>query len=318
MVSVITPAFNAAAHLEDTIASCCSQSYADFELLLVDDGSTDDTAAIAARCAAADTRIRVFRVSNGGTAAARNVAIAASRGEFLALLDSDDIWMPTYLETQLDTLSQHPAVDVLTCNAFNLGGHADGLTFWPSAAAIVPITLLDMIVREDAIHIFSVFRRTVINRIGAFDSHFDGNEDYHFWLRAAAAGYRFAADFTPRGWYRRRPGSASADQRRMLAGIVRVFAGIRQECSLDAGEAAAIDVQVRRFTKELRVAEARACLAAGDSAGAVECLRRIPSADRGRALSMLLTLAGGWPPFLSGGYRTKRVLRRLRPRPPIG
>lgn len=311
-VSVITPAFNASAHLAETIESCLAQSHADFEMLLVDDGSTDETAEIANRYAAADPRVRVFRIPNGGQAAARNLAIASARGQCFALLDSDDLWMPDYLERQLDTLSRYPSIDVVTANAINLGGHSSGEAFWPASEALRPITLLDMIAREDAVHIFSVFRRTVINRVGGFDPQFGGNEDYHFWLRAAAAGCRLLADLTPRGYYRRRPDSVSADQRRMLGGIVRVLQEIRRLSSVGGQETQAIDAQVRRFNRELLVAEARACVVAGNPAGGVDFLQRVPSADRGPTLSVLLTLARRWPLLLTGSYRTKRAISQLR------
>jgi glycosyltransferase involved in cell wall biosynthesis len=314
LVSVITPAFNAAAHMAKTIDSCLAQSHVNFELLLVDDGSTDDTAALATRFAAAEPRIRLFRVPNSGIAAARNVAIAQARGEFFALLDSDDLWMPDYLEWQLDTLARHPSADVITANAINLGGRLDGKAYWPPSEEIRPISLLEMIAREDAIHIFSVFRRTVIDRVGVFDSNLRRNEDYHFWLRAAAANCRFLADFTPRGYYRRRPDSSSADERRMLAGIIGVLNDIRRQCSIDGPELQVLDAQVRRFSRRLQMAEARECLAAGDPTGAVEFLRRIPPADRGPALSMMLTVAGLSPSLLSHSYRTKRAVRELRAR----
>ena len=93
LVSVITPAFNSSAYLAETIQSCLAQTHANLELLIVDDGSTDDTAEIAGQYAASDSRVRVFRIPNSGVAAARNIAVEAARGEFLALLDSDDLWM---------------------------------------------------------------------------------------------------------------------------------------------------------------------------------------------------------------------------------
>lgn len=314
LVSVITPAFNAEEHLAETIESCLAQTYGNFELLLVDDGSRDGTAAIAHRFASADRRIHVFCIPNGGAAAARNVAIARARGELFALLDSDDCWMPTYLEHQVGTLFRHPSVDVVSANAINRGGDFDGEPFWPASAELRPIDLLDMIVREDALHIFSVFRRIVVDRVGNFDPAFGGNEDYHFWLRAATAGCRFLADFTPRGYYRRRAGSVSADQRRMLVGIMRVLQQAKQWCPDGGPERKAIDAQLRRFTRELWVAEARECIAVGDSIRGVECLKRIPPVDRGRALSALVLLAGAWPPILSHSYRAKQTLRELRGR----
>src|SRR5690242_18500501 len=101
VVSIITPAFNAARYVEHTLESAVRQTFTNFELLLVDDGSTDQTSAIAERYAGRDPRIIVSRQANRGIAAARNAAMARARGRYFALLDSDDLWFPTYLAEQI-------------------------------------------------------------------------------------------------------------------------------------------------------------------------------------------------------------------------
>jgi glycosyltransferase involved in cell wall biosynthesis len=309
LVSVLTPAFNAAPYLAETIQSCLAQTYPHFELLIVDDGSTDDTAGIAQSYARSDPRVRVFSTPNGGVSAARNTAIASASGTYIALLDSDDVWMPDYLEAQVRTLSLNPDVDIVTANAINIGGRCDGLPYWPLAEPR-EITLREMIVREDAVHIFSVFRRTVLDRVGGFDPAFRGNEDYYFWLRAAAAGCRFFADFVPRGYYRRHPDSMSANEQRMLKGILRVYHAIRPLYPSGSPEANAIDTQVARFSRRLVVSEARECILTGDPRSACTLLKQIPAKDRGRRLSAVLRVAGFWPSVLSLGYRTKQALRQ--------
>jgi teichuronic acid biosynthesis glycosyltransferase TuaG len=101
-VSVITPAWNAADTLGETVASVQAQSLADWEMLVVDDGSTDGSGALAARLAAADRRIRVLGwAENRGAAAARNAGIRAARGRYIAFLDADDLWRPEKLAAQL-------------------------------------------------------------------------------------------------------------------------------------------------------------------------------------------------------------------------
>ena len=89
-VSIITPAYNAGRYLGVAIASVLGQTVPDFEMLVVDDGSTDDTASVAESFARRDRRVRVLRQANGGSAAARNCALAAARGRYYALLDADD------------------------------------------------------------------------------------------------------------------------------------------------------------------------------------------------------------------------------------
>jgi glycosyltransferase involved in cell wall biosynthesis len=314
LVSVITPAFNAAAHLAATIESSLTQTYTNFEHLIVDDGSTDATGALAERFARADSRVRVFRIPNGGVSLARNVGIEHARGSMFALLDSDDMWMPHYLETAMSTLTSHPDAHVFTANAINVGGSFDGTPFWPASDTVRAISVEEMIAREDAVHVMSVFHRSVIDRIGGFDPTFRGNEDYQFWLRAAVAGCRFVADFTPRGYYRRRPDSISSDERQMLKGIMRVLREIQPRCPAGGVEVAAIAHQLRRFNRELMLAEAKRSVADGDSARAIEWLGHIPSADRGRALSAIMAVAGLWPPALTWTYRTKQMIGELQAR----
>src|SRR5688572_23399136 len=115
-VSVITPAYNAEKFLAATIGSVLKQTERDFEMLVVDDGSTDDTATIAGWFAARDHRVRLIRQSNAGSAEARNTAVAQAQGEFFALLDSDDLWMPGFLATHLAILEESPELDLVSCN----------------------------------------------------------------------------------------------------------------------------------------------------------------------------------------------------------
>ena len=107
-VSVITPAWNAAAYIGETIASVRAQTFQDWEWLIVDDGSDDATPAMIAAEAARDSRIRLLRQSNAGPSAARNRAMQDARGAWFTFLDSDDVWQPGFLAAQLRVFDAHP------------------------------------------------------------------------------------------------------------------------------------------------------------------------------------------------------------------
>lgn len=110
LVSVITAAYDAEAFIAQTIASVQAQTFGDWELLVVDDASTDRTAEIVATLAAADPRIRLIRLKrNRGVAAARNTALDAAQGRFVAFLDGDDLWLPQKLERQVAFMQRHNA-----------------------------------------------------------------------------------------------------------------------------------------------------------------------------------------------------------------
>lgn len=110
LVSIIMPAYNAENVLAEAIDSVLAQSFTTWELLLIDDGSTDDTLSLARECAARDPRIRVIQLTqNGGVAKARNAGIQAAKGQYLAFLDSDDLWMPEKLRTQTEFMRRNGA-----------------------------------------------------------------------------------------------------------------------------------------------------------------------------------------------------------------
>lgn len=113
-VSVVVPCFNYGRFVAEAVASILAQSFRDFEVIVVDDGSTDDTPDVLRRIT--DPRVRVLRQANQGCAAARNAGRALARGEFLAFLDADDLWRPTYLERQMEVLDAEPEVDFCFTN----------------------------------------------------------------------------------------------------------------------------------------------------------------------------------------------------------
>ena len=259
-VSIITPAYNTELLLEETIESVRSQTFADWEMVIVDDGSTDGTRRTALAAAERDQRIRVVAISNQGQAAARNIGIRTARAPLLALLDSDDRWLPDFLVEQLAVLDRHPDIAVVSANVTEMGGAADGRTFWPRTSGLRRLAPTELVLQEDAVCIMSVFRREVFDAIGGFDPRFTGNEDYEFWLRSSLAGFVVAQHFKPLGLYRRRPGSSSSDERRMLRGAIRL---LRNAARISAGRnevVAAIDRQVGHYRRRLVAANVRELL----------------------------------------------------------
>jgi glycosyltransferase involved in cell wall biosynthesis len=114
LVSVVIPAYNAAPFLADAVRSILEQTYPHFEILVIDDASTDDTWTVAQRCADADARVRIHRnPRNLGIAGNRNRGVALARGKYLAWQDADDISMPTRLEKQVRLLEAHPDVAIV-------------------------------------------------------------------------------------------------------------------------------------------------------------------------------------------------------------
>src|SRR5439155_11769103 len=156
-VSVIMPAYNAQAYLSTAMDSVLRQTFPDLELLVVDDGSTDDTVDLARRYAARDSRVRVLTQRNAGPGPARNAAFAVAEGQLFAFLDSDDEWDDTFLDEQVAVFDHRPDADIVVANARNRGVPRHGRPSCPTAASIQPITLADILANEQAIFIMTVF-----------------------------------------------------------------------------------------------------------------------------------------------------------------
>ena len=110
-VSIVIPAYNASAYLAETLSSVCSSTFRDIEIIVVDDGSTDTTSDVVKTIEKFDSRVRLLSQPNCGMSAARNRGIDSSESDYIALIDSDDIWHPEKLRCQLQRLRDHPDHD---------------------------------------------------------------------------------------------------------------------------------------------------------------------------------------------------------------
>jgi len=190
-VSVILPTYNRAELLPRALRSVLAQSYADYEVLVVDNGSTDATASLAG--AFADPRIRWLRVETRGASAARNAAISVALGEWVAFLDDDDEWEPTFLDRQLATAAESGAV-VVSCWAVEERASEPPLVHAPPTDAQPG---LDAMTR--GWHPFVgcvIVRRDALVAAGGFVTGLSVREDWHLLLRLALT-VRFAATPEP-------------------------------------------------------------------------------------------------------------------------
>lgn len=185
LVSVITPTYNAAKYILDTIRSVKDQTHPNWEMIIVDDCSTDSTREIIYMEMEKDPRIQLIELSeNGGPAHARNIAINASNGEFIAFLDSDDLWHPTKLERQLDFMVKHDCAFSYTAyQIMKENGEKTGVVFHAPASVNYKTLLMNT-----AIGTLTV----VLNKrkLGHFQMQLfrDCSEDYGLWLQILNKG----------------------------------------------------------------------------------------------------------------------------------
>jgi len=181
LVSVVIPVLDGERFLAETLESVFAQDYPRFEVIVVDDGSTDGTADVARSFGA----VRYIHQSNQGQAVARNTGIAAARGEFLAFLDADDLWTPNKLSLQVGYLLTHPEI------GFTLSRQRIFLE--PGAER--PSWLRDDLIDREHVGFFPstlVVRRSVFDRIGVYDPSFRIGESADWFARANDAGIRRA------------------------------------------------------------------------------------------------------------------------------
>jgi GT2 family glycosyltransferase len=220
-VSVIIPAYNAAATLPATLASLRSQTWTDWEAIVVDDGSTDDTAAIARQID--DPRIRVLSGENGGQAIARNRGLAVAQGALVAFLDADDWWTVTALADRVAALQTHPTaiaayswtdyVDDRNCLLHP--GFRDRHEGWVFGALLANNFI------ENGSNL--LIRRAALDRVGGFESRWIPAEDWDLWLRLAKIG-EFVLIPQAQVRYRVSAGSSSANLRRLEQACCGVLA----------------------------------------------------------------------------------------------
>lgn len=313
-VSVLMPAYNAGDYLDEAIRSVLAQGLVDIEILVVDDGSTDDTAARASAWVQRDSRIRLIRQENRGIAAARNAALRIATAPVLALLDSDDVWMRTYLAEQLRLLQQYPEIAVLSANALNRGGSHDGRPLRPSRSSLpfVRLTALDLILHEDAMCVLTIFRREVVDAIGGFDERLRRSEDYDFWIRAALAGFTVAFNPKPLARYRRRENGVSADESLMLDSIRTVLMRIRDTYHGCGDVRDAVDRQYARLTRRALIVQAKRALAAGDFLLLQDRFRALRETTGRPFYALAAVLSGVAPQLIRWMYIVKRFGAQVR------
>lgn len=186
MLSVVIPLFNKEKSIYSTLLSVCSQTFMDFEIIVVDDGSSDGGGETAR--AFPDSRVRYFRKSNGGVCSARNRGIQESRGEYIAFLDADDQWDKQYLQEQVRMIEDFPEAAMWGINFAELSngtiirkqetGLPEGFRGYVANYFQIPGRVSDLFCSSSV-----VIRKDVFNKVGLFDEGIKYSEDNDMWFR---------------------------------------------------------------------------------------------------------------------------------------
>lgn len=250
--SIVMAAHNTVSTIGEAIESVRRQTRSDWELIVIDDGSEDGTADRAE--AFADPRVRVVReAGNRGPAAARNRGIALAEASLVCTLDSDDLWLPSYLETMAMTLESEPDTAVACTEAWVLDGATLRVRRTSAMAYQHPPQPLPtdrrvfflQLLQRNFIYNSVTARREALLSVGGYDERLWVGEDWELWLRLAAAGFRFVRVPQRLAVYRARARSLTSDSARLLAGRQEVYRVVAEDWP-DRGEFRDLALNLRR------------------------------------------------------------------------
>jgi glycosyltransferase involved in cell wall biosynthesis len=236
LVSVIVPAYNAEAFIERTLKSVLCQTYTNIEVLVVDDGSKDRTSTIVQSIAQRDSRVRLFQQQNAGVAAARNLAIEKSQGEYIAPIDADDIWYAEKIEKQVKCiLNAGESVGLVYSGSINIDEndliidrYSTNFLFKPEGKIYTALLCMNFVDNAST----PLIRRTCFNHIGCYNCELkqqaaQGCEDWDLYLRIAEYyEFRVVPEFLV--GYRQVIGSMAGNYKSMVKSYDLVMANVQQ------------------------------------------------------------------------------------------
>jgi len=306
-VSVIIPAYNIAAYMAETLDSVFAQTFTDYEVIVVNDGSTD-TDELKAALAPFSERIVYAAQANLGASQARNAAICLSRGELLAFLDGDDVWLPEFLDSQINFLEKNN-LEMVYCDALLFGEQLfAGRTFMqdaPSSGAVTTTSLIN--IRCNVITSGTIIKRDLMVKFDMFDTDLPRTQDFDLWFRLAKHGARIGYQREVLLKYRVRPHSLSGTNVDRSERSVWSMEIIHEKYNLDAAEQKVWEKQIALCRAELELEKGKLCLVQGDFAGAKTHLAEANKFYRKGKLS-LINFMMRFSPRL-----TARLFKRMRP-----
>lgn len=233
--SIIIPAYNAAKTIDAAVDSVEAQRFGSWELVIVDDGSTDDTQVVAEERAKTDPRIRIIRQANCGSGAARNAAAKVAVGDYLVFLDADDELDPEYLAAQHEFITSHPGAAIYSVHATVFGEGVEAAPWHPIADRAQPYSLgLDDLLTTNPIYVSACVSAEAFHAVGGFAADRYA-EDFDLWVRLLAAGETHWANPRILAHYRVSPGSKSAMRSLELCSVAATLREASHSGNLEDG-----------------------------------------------------------------------------------
>jgi len=315
LVSVVIPAYNAASYIALTLNSVLAQTLANYEIIVVNDGSAD-TPALEEALRPYLTKLRYIKQDNRGPSAARNAGIREARGKYVAFLDSDDLWLPHHLERQVNALEQDPSLGLIYANGVLIEGNLPvGISFENSRQSGPPT--LEALLREQCTVTTSstVASRQALIQVGLFDEALNRCEDFDLWLRLAHSGVRMAYTRERQICHRLANGLAS-NPRLMKRGRIQAYEKISRAQPLTEEQNRIIRRKITEIEVEIQVELAKEALLNGRFDDALRAAEKASSVVPGTKLQLAKIGLRYFPSLTRRLYRhyVRSLERRRRSR----
>ncbi len=270
LISVIIPAYNAAGFMGETLDSVFAQTFTNYEVIVINDGSPD-TEQLEHVLQRYPSNLRYIKQENQGAAAARNTGLRAAKGEFVAFLDADDTWLPEFLEKQLALIKSSGADLVFADALFSGDSLLDGRTFMQLDPPRGEVTSANLLAVKVTVLTSTVLaRKAPILDVGLFDVSMRRGHDFDLWFRLAKAGARFAFTREVLGHHRIVESGLSGGTISQLKRTLSVLEAIKARANLTGAEEAALQCNMTRTLRELALENGKEKLLGRDFPAALQ------------------------------------------------
>ncbi len=305
-VSVVIPAYNVAEFIAETLESVFAQTFTDLETIVVNDGSPDTPEFLEALAPFAD-RIIYIEQTSSGAGEARNTAIEHARGDLIAFLDGDDIWLPDYLASQVAFIDG--GYDMAYTDAYQFGMVPDDVgTFMqtaPSAGKVTAASILDY--SCNVITSGTVATKAALERAGLFEPERTRAHDFHLWVRMAKSGAKIGYQRKPLLKYRVHLASLSGDSVSRVEREIAVMNRVLRTIELTPNETAIVERQLAGLGADLQIEKGKAFLLAEDFPNAYRAFADANRRRRSIKMTAIAVLARVAPRTLLSHYEKRRA-----------
>lgn len=314
-VSVIIPAYNVATYITEALESVVSQTFTDYEVIVVNDGSTD-TPELERELEPFREHIVYLKQDNRGAAAARNAGLYVARGEFVAFLDADDSWHPDFLSSQMSFIESHGHCDLVYADALLVGEtKLAGKTYMETSPSRGDVTFESLITsRCNVITSGVVARKQMVLDAGLFDEHLLRAHDFDLWLRMVRAGARAFYQKKILLNYRVRADSLSGNAVQRVERELEAFDKIERHLELSPEEHALMATIVRTLQTDLKIEQGKHHLLREEFEAATSEFRAAQKIQRRWKLPLTLVMLRLAPHMLLRIYRALRETLEPSPR----